>query len=74
MPLLPQEATAISQMEKGNIPGGLFLIHSSYCHVGVGEASVMHLNSIHSKCHKSVSVRMHYEEVNSYQIAFSEDE
>lgn len=32
------------------------------------------LNSIHSQGHKSVVVRMYYEEINIYQIAFREGE
>ena len=32
------------------------------------------LNSLHSEGHKSVVVRMYYEEINIYQIAFREGE
>lgn len=69
--LLPWEASVLSESKK---EGALELVCGPVLAFSWNPYLLSNLNSVHSEGHKSVVVRMYYEEINIYQIAFREGE
>ena len=69
--LLLWEASVLSESKKD---GALELVCGPVLAFSWRPYLLSNLNSLHSEGHKSVVVRMYYEEINIYQIAFREGE
>lgn len=68
---MPGEASALSESEKETASE---LVCSLVLAFSWNPYLFLDLNSVHTEGHKSAVVRIYYEEINVYQIAFWEGE
>lgn len=68
---MPWEASVLCESKKETAPE---LVCDSVLAYSWSSYLLPNLNSVHSEGHKSAVVRMYYEEINIYQIAFREGE
>lgn len=69
--LMARAASRLSESKKETAPG---LVRGSVLAYSPSPHLLPNLNSFYSEGHKSAVVRMYYEEINIYQIAFREGE
>lgn len=68
---MARAASRLSESKKETAPG---LVRGSVLAYSPSPHLLPNLNSFYSEGHKSAVVRMYYEEINIYQIAFREGE